>query len=181
MQPKSLTYVFFILTCPILAAYVAYHLMATKPSNHNLNVLKKPLALFSKQPLTGYYRDGYCRTGSEDKGNHAVAGVVTNEFLDFSASRGNDLRSIGLTGGCKWCLCTNRWKEAFDARKGDDDPIVPKVFLHATDESALSNGIGMDDLKKFAAEGEIAGERGKSAGAPVTPSDKAGGAVRETH
>lgn len=57
---------------------------------------------------------------------HKSTGVVTNEFLDFSASRGNDLRSIGLTGGCKWCLCTNRWKEAFDARKGDDDPIVPK-------------------------------------------------------
>ncbi|MCJ1297296.1 hypothetical protein MMC08_000082 [Hypocenomyce scalaris] len=87
-------------------------------------------------------------------------GLVTNEFLDFSASRGNDLRSIGLTGGCKWCLCTNRWKEALNARKGDDDPVVPKVFLHATDESALSNGISMDDLKKFAAEGEIGGERG---------------------
>jgi len=52
--------------------------------------------------------------------------VVTDEFLDFSASRGNDLRKIGLTGGCKWCLCTSRWKEAVDARKGDDDPVVPK-------------------------------------------------------
>lgn len=56
-----------------------------------------------------------------------------------------------------------------------------RVFLHASDESALSNGISMDDLKKFAAEGEIGGERGKSAPAPLTPSDKPGGAVKETH
>lgn len=53
-------------------------------------------------------------------------GVLTREFLDFSASRGNNLRTIGLEPGCKWCLCTARWKEAADARKGDDDPVVPK-------------------------------------------------------
>lgn len=53
-------------------------------------------------------------------------GLLTREFLDFSASRGNNLRSIGLEPGCKWCLCTARWKEAADARKGDDDPVVPK-------------------------------------------------------
>lgn len=110
--------------------------------------------------MTGFYRDGYCRVGPEDGGNHAVAGmqtlqtphhliaqqdpsfhippfpsiyqayhyagVLTREFLDFSASRGNNLRSIGLEPGCKWCLCTARWKEALDARKGDDDPVVPK-------------------------------------------------------
>lgn len=57
-------------------------------------------------------------------------GVLTKEFLDFSASRGNNLRSIGLEPGCKWCLCTARWKEAMDAAKGQDDPVVPKwVFL----------------------------------------------------
>ena len=48
--------------------------MATKPSNNSLNVFKKPLALFSQQPMTGFYRDGYCRVGPEDGGNHAVAG-----------------------------------------------------------------------------------------------------------
>ncbi|KAK5016357.1 hypothetical protein LTR60_002440, partial [Cryomyces antarcticus] len=78
---------------------------------------------------------------------------VTIEFLEFSASRGNDLRTIGLTGGCKWCLCASRWKEAFDARNGDNDKIVPKVFLNATNEKAL-NKINMDDLKKFAADKE---------------------------
>lgn len=55
-----------------------------------------------------------------------TTGVLTREFLDFSASRGNNLRSIGLEPGCKWCLCTTRWKEAADARKSDDDPVVPK-------------------------------------------------------
>ncbi|MCJ1253659.1 hypothetical protein MMC24_001471 [Lignoscripta atroalba] len=111
--------------------------------------------------------------------------VVTDEFLDFSASRGNDLRQIpGMKGGCKWCLCTNRWKEAVDARKSDDDPVVPKVFLHATDESALGNGITMDTLKKFAAESEV--DAGGSGGGPtprtaipLTPGVSPG--VKETH
>ena len=54
-------------------------------------------------------------------------GVLTKEFLDFSASRGNNLRQVpGLDAGCKWCLCTARWKEAMDAAKSADDPVVPK-------------------------------------------------------
>ncbi|MCJ1309654.1 hypothetical protein MMC25_003314 [Agyrium rufum] len=164
--------------------------MATKPSNNNLNgrdakvlallVFKKPLGLFSKQPMTGFYRDGYCRTGPEDSGNHAIAGLVTEEFLTFSAKQGNDLRSIGLTGGCKWCLCTARWKEAMLAAKSADDPVVPKVFLHATDESALTNGISMKDLEKFAAEGEVGTQRpGNPAQPAITPGDKAGSPVKE--
>ncbi|CAF9920398.1 hypothetical protein IMSHALPRED_004872 [Imshaugia aleurites] len=155
--------------------------MATKPSNNNLNVLKKPLALFSQKPMTGFYRDGYCRVGPEDGGNHAVAGVLTKEFLDFSASRGNNLRSIGLEPGCKWCLCTARWKEAMDAAKGHDDPVVPKVFLHATDQSALQNGITMEALKKFAAEPEAAGGGGNlEKKTPIVPGTT-GGIARETH
>ncbi|KAL8831899.1 MAG: hypothetical protein Q9191_000612 [Dirinaria sp. TL-2023a] len=131
--------------------------------------------------MTGFYRDGYCRTGPEDGGNHAVAGQLTREFLDFSASRGNNLRSIGLTEGCKWCLCTARWKEAMDAAKSDDDPIVPKVFLHATDESALHNGITLGDLKRHAAEGEAqSGGRSLENATPVTPGTK-GGLAKETH
>lgn len=92
-------------------------------------VFKKPLALFSQSPMTGFYRDGYCRVGPEDGGNHAVAGMLTKEFLDFSASRGNNLRSIGLEPGCKWCLCTARWKEAMEAAKSESDPVVPKYVL----------------------------------------------------
>lgn len=55
--------------------------MATKPSNNSLNVFKKPLALFSQQPMTGFYRDGYCRVGEEDGGNHAVAGNSTLLYI----------------------------------------------------------------------------------------------------
>lgn len=75
-----------------------------------------------------------------DPGNHAVAGIVTDEFLDFSASRGNDLRSAGLTGGCKWCLCTARWLEAYQAYKAGRVSVlgVSRVDLDATEDSALS-------------------------------------------
>ena len=82
--------------------------------------------MHSQQPLTGYMRTGYCEVPASDFGNHSVAGIMTNEFLDFSASRGNDLRTVGLTEGCKWCLCASRWKEAFLARRGDDDRVVPR-------------------------------------------------------
>lgn len=56
--------------------------------------------------------------------------VVSDKFLDFTASRGNDLRMAGLTGGCKWCLCASRWKEALDARNGDNDDMVPKYVIY---------------------------------------------------
>ncbi|KAI2635617.1 hypothetical protein GGS26DRAFT_549969 [Hypomontagnella submonticulosa] len=117
--------------------------MASSP----LNVFKQPLRLFSQQPTTGFFRDGYCRTGGIDPGNHAVAGIVTDEFLDFSASRGNDLRSVGLKGGCKWCLCTARWLEAYQAyRSGKVTNLgVPRVDLDATEDSAL----GMVDMETF--------------------------------
>lgn len=78
---------------------------------------------------------------------------MTNEFLDFSASRGNDLRQAGLSDGCKWCLCVARWKEAFDARSGDDDKKVPKVVLGATNQRALE-GATMEELRRFAVDKE---------------------------
>lgn len=67
--------------------------------------------------MTGFLRNGYCEVPAGDFGNHAVAAEVTEEFLDFTARQGNDLRSIGgMKGGCKWCLCASRWYEAFEAR-----------------------------------------------------------------
>ncbi|KAI9682230.1 MAG: hypothetical protein M1817_000284 [Caeruleum heppii] len=138
------------------------------------NVFGAPLSLFSKSPMTGFKRNGFCEVPPEDRGNHSVAAEVTEEFLDFSASQGNNLRSIGLTGGCKWCLCVERWKEALKARKNDDDPVVPKVFLHATNKEAL-NGVTMEDLKKFAAEGEAANASTNA----VTPGEKPGHAIKE--
>jgi uncharacterized protein len=194
--------IYFILFGSNPAQAQSQVIMATKASMENLNgkllcvtvsllspnsfcmrrltpcipVLKKPLALFSKQPLTGFYRDGYCRVGPEDHGNHAVAGVVTKEFLEYSASKGNDLRQIGLTDGCKWCLCTTRWKEAFDGWKNGEvsEKGVPKVFLHATDQSALEK-VPMDDLKKFAAQGEAS----NAEKIPATPSSRPSAAIKE--
>jgi uncharacterized protein len=115
-----------------------------------ISVFKKPLQLFSTQPMTGFYRDGYCRTGAQDGGNHAVAGIVADEFLEFSAARGNDLRQIGLKGGCKWCLCTSRWLEAYQGfREGKlSREGVPKVDLDATEDSALRK-VDLDVLKQF--------------------------------
>lgn len=103
--------------------------------------------------MTGFLRNGYCEVPPEDFGNHSVAAEVTNEFLDFSASKGNNLRAAGLDAGCRWCLCANRWKEALLARKSDDDPVVPKVWLNATHEKALES-VGMEDLRKFARDRE---------------------------
>ncbi|KAI9761319.1 MAG: hypothetical protein M4579_001109 [Chaenotheca gracillima] len=151
--------------------------MAGKTPTKSLNVYQKPLRLFSKGPPTGpvgFYRNGYCDVGPEDTGNHSVAAEVTDEFLEYSASQGNDLRTIGLKGGCKWCLCASRWKEAFAARTGDQDPVVPKVYLHATHEKALDS-IEWKDLKKFAAEGEASSAEQR----PVEPSSRPGAAIKE--
>lgn len=88
-------------------------------------------------------------------GNHAVAGIVTEEFLDYSASQGNDLRIVGLTEGCKWCLCTSRWLDAFSAYKNGRISMnaVPKVDLDATEDSALRK-VDLDTFKQFAAKSE---------------------------
>ncbi|KAI0389294.1 hypothetical protein F5Y17DRAFT_132942 [Xylariaceae sp. FL0594] len=133
------------------------------PADQNQTVFKQPLKLFSQQPMTGYFRDGYCRTGDRDPGNHAVAGVVTDEFLDYSASRGNDLRSIGLKGGCRWCLCTARWLEAYQAyRSGKVSNMgVPRVDLDATEDSVL-NMVDLNTLRRFAVQHGPGPNRGAS-------------------
>ncbi|ETN46851.1 uncharacterized protein HMPREF1541_01040 [Cyphellophora europaea CBS 101466] len=124
-------------------------------ASNPLNVFRQPLQLFSMQPRTGFYRDGYCRTGAADFGNHAVAGIVSEKFLDFSAEQGNDLRVAGLSEGCKWCLCTSRWMEAFQAYKDGRIPkeAVPKVQLSATEDSAL-NKVDLNDFREFAVKEE---------------------------
>lgn len=102
------------------------------------NVLGTDLAACSQDPLTGFYRDGCCRTGGEDVGLHVVCAVMTETFLRFSRQRGNDLSTPmpeyqfpGLQPGDQWCLCAARWKEAFDAG------LAPPVVLEATHISAL--------------------------------------------
>ncbi len=103
-----------------------------------LNVLGTPLLACSFDPLTGYYRDGCCNTDYNDHGSHVVCAKVTQAFLDFSVSRGNDLvtprpefRFAGLKAGDRWCLCARRWLEAFQAG------VAPPVVLEATHRKAL--------------------------------------------
>ena len=86
------------------------------------NVLGGPLGTCSNDPLTGFYRNGCCDTGSEDQGVHVVCAVMTEEFLAFSREHGNDLTAPvelfqfpGLKPGDRWCLCAARWREAYDA------------------------------------------------------------------
>lgn len=125
-------------------------------AGNSLNVLGKPLAYFGGSPIkSGFFRDGFCRTTAQDYGSHSVAGIVSDKFLEFSASRGNDLRTVGLQEGCKWCLCSARWLESFEAYKSGiiSKEAVPKVFLSATENTALRN-IDLEDLKEFAADEE---------------------------
>jgi uncharacterized protein len=93
------------------------------------NVLDEPLRRCSREPLTGYRRDGFCRPVSGDSGNHLVCARVSEEFLDFTRSRGNDLSS--LKPGDRWCLCAGRWKEAYD------EGVVAQVVPEATSKQAL--------------------------------------------
>jgi len=115
------------------------------------NVLGGPLADCSHRPLTGYFRDGTCRTGSDDRGVHVVCARVTEEFLAFSRDRGNDLVTprpawgfAGLRPGDRWCLCAARWKEALEAG------VAPPVVLEATHVAALEF-VSLADLRDRAA------------------------------
>ena len=114
------------------------------------NVFGEVLIPCSFEPLTGFYRDGCCTTGEEDRGKHTVCAVMTDDFLTFSASRGNDLSTPmedfgfpGLKAGDRWWLCVDRWVEAWEAGS------APKVVLQSTEESAL-NYAPLEVLKKFA-------------------------------
>ena len=102
------------------------------------NVLGGPLQSCCMDPVTGFYRNGRCDTGPGDHGLHVVCALMTDDFLRFSKSRGNDLSTPvpqwgfpGLKEGDRWCLCATRWKEALDAG------MAPKVVLEATHISML--------------------------------------------
>jgi uncharacterized protein len=117
------------------------------------NVLGGELEPCSLDPLTGFYRDGCCDTGAEDAGVHVVCVVMTDAFLAFSASRGNDLSTphpewgfAGLRAGDRWCLCADRWVEALDAG------AAPAVVLEATHLRALE-WASLGDLRARAAGG----------------------------
>ena len=113
------------------------------------NVLQTALQSCCNDPVTGFYRDGYCHTGPQDTGRHVVCAIMTAEFLAFSKSRGNDLitpiphyQFPGLKPGDKWCLCALRWKEALEAG------VAPPVILEATHEIALDY-VAFEDLLEY--------------------------------
>lgn len=116
------------------------------PLHTSRNVLGEPLTNCSTRPMTGYFRTGCCDTSDDDRGSHTVCAVMTDEFLAFSQSRGNDLSTPapqhgfpGLKAGDRWCLCAPRWQEAWKAGK------APHVILAATHEGALA-WCALDDL-----------------------------------
>jgi uncharacterized protein (DUF2237 family) len=118
-----------------------------------MNVLGTELEPCSTRPLTGFYRNGCCDTGAEDVGRHVVCAVVTEEFLDFSLSQGNDLLTAvpmagfpGLVPGDRWCLCASRWQQALEAG------AAPQVVLGATHALALEH-VSLADLHAHAVDG----------------------------
>lgn len=116
------------------------------------NVLGGKLETCCTSPMTGYYRDGKCNTGGGDFGAHIVCAQLTEEFLQFTKSNGNDLSTPvpafnfpGLKPGDCWCLCASRWKEAMDAG------CAPRVVLSATHALTLEY-VSLDELKQHAAD-----------------------------
>ena len=116
------------------------------------NVLGTDLEPCCTEPMTGFYRDGFCNTGAGDYGAHVVCAVMTAEFLSYTKAQGNDLSTPvpayqfpGLKPGDRWCLCASRWKEAMD------DGVAPKVSLESTHAAALEY-ISLDEMKRHAIE-----------------------------
>ncbi len=114
------------------------------------NVFGEDIQDCSINPLTGYFRDGCCNTDATDLGLHVVCVEVSEQFLEFSKMKGNDLSTPnpdlqfqGLKPGDRWCLCALRWKEALDAG------VAPPVILSSTNEVVLEI-ISIEDLKKYA-------------------------------
>ena len=114
------------------------------------NVLGTELQLCNCNPMTGWYRDGSCKTGPTDLGMHTVCAVITESFLRYSKAQGNDLSTPmpqynfpGLKAGDHWCLCAPRWLEAYA------DGMAPLINLEATEESTLKI-ISLEILMQFA-------------------------------
>ncbi len=125
--------------------------MAIQESPFSRNVFGEPLVPCSFDPMTGFFRDGCCKTDAEDVGTHVVCVRLTVEFLEFSRELGNDLstprpewRFPGLRPGDQWCLCALRWKQAHEAG------VAPKVILESTNYAVLAI-IDFALLRSFAA------------------------------
>tara|TARA_E500000178_G_scaffold158511_1_gene158274 strand:+ start:22 stop:396 length:375 start_codon:yes stop_codon:yes gene_type:complete len=115
-----------------------------------INVYGDSIEECCSSPITGFYRDGFCRTDELDRGLHVVCAKMTKDFLSFSKGKGNDLSTPrpefnfpGLKEGDSWCLCAERWKEAYECG------FAPKIYLRKTNKKAL-NVIDIYTLKNFA-------------------------------
>jgi uncharacterized protein len=114
------------------------------------NVLGTALQVCSLDPLTGFTRTGCCETGMDDSGSHTVCAQMTDEFLAYSVSQGNDLITprpeygfVGLSAGDRWCVCAARWLEASEAG------FAPPVILEACHARCLEI-VSLADLKYHA-------------------------------
>ncbi len=119
----------------------------TRKANPARNVLGGVLELCCSARLTGFYRDGFCRTGHLDEGRHVVCAEMTDAFLQYTLTRGNDLITPrpeydfpGLKAGDRWCLCALRWHEAYDGG------VAPPVVLASCDARALDY-VALDALR----------------------------------
>ena len=117
---------------------------------NQLNIFNEPLELCSNEPKTGFFRTGCCETDAQDIGTHTVCAIMDKEFLQFSLHQGNDLITPvadfdfpGLKPGDRWCLCANRWLEAFEAG------FAPQIIAKATNIKTLDI-IPLDKIKLFA-------------------------------
>lgn len=118
--------------------------------DESLNVFDEPLELCGDNPQTGFFRDGSCNTSAEDVGSHTVCVAASQEFLEYSRFKGNDLSTpvpefgfSGLKPGDRWCLCAARWWEAYE------EGMAPKVYLRRTHKQALEI-VPLEVLREFA-------------------------------
>ena len=114
------------------------------------NVFEEEIEECCSNPITGFFRDGFCHTDNLDQGVHVVCTHITEDFLEFSKSRGNDLSTPkeefnfpGLKEGDHWCVCAERWKEAYENNK------APKIYLRRTNKKSLKI-IDLEILKQYA-------------------------------
>jgi uncharacterized protein (DUF2237 family) len=133
-------------TCEASTGCTGHAGLPERPGSRN--VLGTGLVPCPSRHATGFYRDGHCNTGPDDTGVHVVCAEVTQPFLEFTRSRGNDLVTPrpgfpGLSPGDGWCLCASRWQEAFEAG------VAPKVVLGATHQAALRTS-RLQDLQAHA-------------------------------
>ena len=118
--------------------------------DESLNIFGKRLEPCGIDPVTGFFRDGCCNTGTDDLGIHTVCVRVTAQFLSYSKKMGNDLSTPrpkfgfrGLKPGDRWCVCARRWREAVEAG------VAAPIYLHSTHIETLAM-IPLSDLKAHA-------------------------------